>query len=225
MVLSSLFLFLMAAAAAQPVPKPVNGWREYPLRDGVISIQPVKWRTDKLLVPVQAGKGLEYKLTMKKGEGLVYNISYGALIDPKLMVVEFHGHTKQVNGVGDLMFYSKTGGSPESGVFTAPWDGIHGWYLKNDSPKDVVVIAGARGLLRARKIASAFRRMAYASRRTTALRQPLNRPASVEMLEQIALRAADPTRSASSTAARSSGDRRAARRRSARGTPDRSRCR
>ena len=140
-ILSSLWLLL--ASAQQPVPPPVpaavNGWREYPLRDGVVSIQPGPWRTDTINVPVPAGKGLEYKLTMKKGEGLVYNISYAALGDPKLMVVEFHGHTSQVNGVGDLMFYSKTGGSPESGVFTAPWDGIHGWYLKNDSPKDVVV--------------------------------------------------------------------------------------
>ncbi len=148
-LLSSLSLLLAvsvaAASAPQQVPPAVNGWREYPLRDGVISIQPAKWRTDKVLVPVPAGKGLEYKLTMKKGEGLVYNISYGALSDPKLMVVEFHGHTKQVDGVGDLMFYSKTGGSPESGVFTAPWDGIHGWYLKNDSPKDVVVILELAG--------------------------------------------------------------------------------
>ena len=63
-------------------PEAVNGWREYPLRDGVISIQPAKWRTDKVRVPVPAGKGLEYKLTMKKGEGLVYNIGYGALNDP-----------------------------------------------------------------------------------------------------------------------------------------------
>ena len=140
LVLSSLSLFLLGVGVAtQPVPKAVNGWREYPLRDGVISIQPAKWRTDKILVPVPAGKGLEYKLTMKKGEGLVYNISYGALSDPKLMVVEFHGHTPQVNGVGDLMFYSKTGGTPQSGAFTAPWDGIHGWYLKNDSANDVVV--------------------------------------------------------------------------------------
>jgi hypothetical protein len=142
-VLSSLALILAASAVtvstAQQVPPVVKGWREYPLRDGVISIQPAKWRTDRVLVPVRAGEGLEYKLTMKKGEGLVYNISYGALSDPKLMVVEFHGHTKQVDGVGDLMFYSKTGGSPESGVFTAPWDGIHGWYLKNDSPKDLIV--------------------------------------------------------------------------------------
>ncbi len=148
-VLSTLALILaasvVAASAPQQVPAAVNGWREYPLRDGVISIQPAKWRTDKILVPVRAGQGLEYKLTMKKGEGLVYNISYGALSDPKLMVVEFHGHTKQVDGVGDLMFYSKTGGSPESGVFTAPWDGIHGWYLKNNSPKDVVAILELAG--------------------------------------------------------------------------------
>ena len=148
-VLSSLTFLLVASLVAAPetqsVPQAVNGWREYPLREGVISIQPAKWRTDKVLVPVRAGQGLEYKLTMKKGEGLVYNISYGALSDPKLMVVEFHGHTKQVDGVGDLMFYSKTGGSPESGVFTAPWDGIHGWYLKNDSPKDVVAILELAG--------------------------------------------------------------------------------
>jgi hypothetical protein len=76
---------------------------------------------------------------MKTGDTIVYNVSFGDLKDPAQMVSEFHGHTEQVNGVGDLMFYAKTGGSPQSGAFTAPWDGIHGWYLKNDSAKDVVV--------------------------------------------------------------------------------------
>ncbi len=124
---------------AEAIPEAVNGWREYPLRDGVISIQPTRWRTDVIDVPVAAGKDLEYKLTMQKGQGVVYNITYGTLEHPGMMVVEFHGHTEKVDGVGDLMFYSKTGGSPESGVFTAPWDGIHGWYLKNESSGDVVV--------------------------------------------------------------------------------------
>jgi hypothetical protein len=127
------------ASAAEDVPEAVNGWREYELREGVISLQPRKWRTDTIDVPVSAGKGLEYKVGMKKGEGLVYNVDFGDLEHPGLMVVEFHGHTPQVDGVGDLMFYSKTGGSPQSGVFTAPWDGIHGWYLKNESGKDTVV--------------------------------------------------------------------------------------
>jgi hypothetical protein len=125
--------------APPPVPEAIKGWREYPLRDGVLSIQPGKWRKDTIDVPVPAGTDLEYKLDMKKGEGLIYTVSYQGLEHPGLMVVEFHGHTPQVDGVGDLMFYSKTGGSPESGVFTSPWDGIHGWYLKNDSEKDVVV--------------------------------------------------------------------------------------
>jgi len=129
-----------ASAQSKPaVPEAVNGWREYALRDGVITIAPAKWRTDSIDVPVPVGKGLEYKLTMKKGQTLVYNISYGTLADPAKMTVEFHGHTPQVNGVGDLMFYSKTGGTAQSGSFTAPWDGIHGWYLKNDSAATVVV--------------------------------------------------------------------------------------
>jgi hypothetical protein len=128
-----------AAPAASAIPEAVNGWREYALREGVVSVQPGIWRTDVIDVPVPAGEGLEYKLTMKEGEGLVYNITYGTLEHPGMMEVEFHGHTEQVDGVGDLMFYSKGGGSPESGVFTAPWDGIHGWYLKNESGKDVTV--------------------------------------------------------------------------------------
>lgn len=132
---------VVETASAPAVPEAMNGWREYPLRDGVISIQPEgKWRTDVIDVPVKAGEDLEYKLTMKKGQGVVYNVTYGDLEHAGLMEVEFHGHTeKDASGAGDLMFYSKTGGSPESGVFTAPWDGIHGWYLKNDGAKDVVV--------------------------------------------------------------------------------------
>jgi hypothetical protein len=120
------------------MPPAVGGWREYPLREGVLTTQPSRWRTDVIDVPVPAGKGLEYKLTMKKGQGVVYSVSYSGLEHPGLMVVEFHGHTEQVDGVGDLMYYSKTGGVSESGVFIAPWDGIHGWYLKNESDKNVV---------------------------------------------------------------------------------------
>lgn len=126
-------------AAAPDKPEPVNGWREYPLRDGVIKIQPAKWKSETIDIPVPANGELEYKLAMKQGDGIVYSISYAGLEHPGMLVVEFHGHTeKDATGVGDLMFYSKTGGTPETGSFVAPWDGIHGWYLKNDSAKDIV---------------------------------------------------------------------------------------
>ena len=129
-----------AAPSVPAIPDAVNGWREYPLRDGVISIQPARWRTDTIDIPVPAKDELEYKLAMKKGQGIVYAISYSDLAHPGLVVSEFHGHTeKGADGNGDLMFYSKTGGTAENGVFQAPWDGIHGWYLKNDSDKDIVV--------------------------------------------------------------------------------------
>jgi hypothetical protein len=129
------------AAAAPAIPEAVNGWREYPLRDGVIKTQPAKWKSETIDIPVPGNGGeLEYKLGMKKGDGIVYAISYGDLEHPGMMVSEFHGHTeKGADGNGDLMYYSKTGGSTENGSFSAPWDGIHGWYLKNDSPKDVTV--------------------------------------------------------------------------------------
>ena len=74
------------ASTTPAVPPVVDGWREYPLRDGVISIRPTKWRTDVIDVAVAAGKGLEYKLTMKTGETLVYNITYVTLADPKQLL-------------------------------------------------------------------------------------------------------------------------------------------
>lgn len=123
------------------MPEPVNGWIEHPLPEGVIKIQPAQWRTDTVEIPVTSNGGeLEYKLNIKKGDSIVYTIDYGKLDDANVMVSEFHGHTPQrEDGVGDLMFYSKTGGATQHGQFTSPWDGVHGWYLKNDSAKDVTV--------------------------------------------------------------------------------------
>jgi hypothetical protein len=130
-----------AVSAAEALPEVVNGWREYPLRAGVISLHDTAWKSEVIDIRVpRSGGDLEYKLDMKAGDTIVYTISYGDISHPGLMVSEFHGHTpKGPDGVGDLMFYSKTGGSTEHGAFTAPWSGIHGWYLKNDSEADIVV--------------------------------------------------------------------------------------
>ena len=177
---------------------------------------PAKWRTDKVLVPVAAGKGLEYKLTMKKGEGLVYNVSYGALSDPKLMIVEFHGHTPagQWRRRPDVLLENRrrlprAACSPPPG--TASTAGISRTTARRTSSRSWSLRASTRSKSRVRVQAdptpAAESRGARRGARTGCLR------------------AADPTRSASSTTVRSSGDRHAVRRRSARGTPDRSRCR
>lgn len=128
-------------AIPEAVPEAVNGWREYPLRDGVVEIRHTPWRTDSIDIPVPPNGGdLEYKLQMSEGDGIVYTISYPGLVYADEMNVEFHGHTPQdETGVGDLMFYSVGEGATQSGTFIAPWTGIHGWYLKNESDEEIVV--------------------------------------------------------------------------------------
>jgi hypothetical protein len=126
---------------AAATPEPVNGWIEYPSSEAIARVQATRWRTDTVNIPVDGNGGeLEYKLNMKKGDVVAYAISYGDLKDPAAMVSEFHGHTPQrADGVGDLMFYAKTDGTAQNGQLTAPWDGVHGWYLKNSSDRNVVV--------------------------------------------------------------------------------------
>jgi hypothetical protein len=128
-----------SSSTTEVVPEAVDGWREYALRDGVIKVQPAAWASETIDILVFGGDALEYKLGMTKGDAIVYSIDYGTM-DPAMMVSEFHGHTeKGADGNGDLMFYSKADGAPQHGSFQAPWDGIHGWYLKNSSADDVVV--------------------------------------------------------------------------------------
>jgi hypothetical protein len=124
-----------------PLPEPVNGWIEHPLAKGTIKVQSTPWRTDVVEIPLPPDGGeLEYALNMKSGDAIVYSIDFGKIENPDVFVTEFHGHTeKRADGVGDLMFYSKAKGSPENGQLVAPWDGVHGWYLKNDSAKEAVV--------------------------------------------------------------------------------------
>ena len=102
---------------------------------------------DRIEIPVPGNGGdLEYKLEMKAGDVVVYDIDYGELGHPGDMISEFHGHTeKNAEGIGDLMFYAKTAGADQSGALVAPFDGVHGWYLKNDGAHDVVVTLNLAG--------------------------------------------------------------------------------
>lgn len=113
-------------------------WNEMPMPEGVFREYSSDYRDDVIEIPLEAGGELEYKLSLKQGDSIVYQWD-ADVSDPKLLFAEFHGHTPPVNGAGDLMFYRKAAGATERGVLTAPFTGIHGWYLRNDSDKAVVV--------------------------------------------------------------------------------------
>jgi len=124
-------------------------WNEMALPEGVFREYSTDYRTDVIDIPLEAGGELEYKLGLNQGDSIVYQWDAG-LKDPTLLYSEFHGHTEPVNGAGDLMFYRKANGATERGVLTAPFTGIHGWYLKNESEEAIVVklkVAGFYELL------------------------------------------------------------------------------
>jgi hypothetical protein len=125
-------------------------WNEKPLADGVFREYQADYRTDVIEIPLGPLGELEYKLGLNEGDSIVYQWDASGLEKPELLYAEFHGHTEPVNNVGDLMFYRKANGATERGVLTAPFTGIHGWYLKNEAEKPIVVrlkVAGFYELL------------------------------------------------------------------------------
>lgn len=115
-------------------------WNELPLADGVFREYAAEYRTDVIDIPLGVRGELEYKLGMREGDSIVYQWDAVDLADPTQLYAEFHGHTERVgNAPGDLMFYRKAAGGSERGALVAPFTGIHGWYLRNDTDEPMVV--------------------------------------------------------------------------------------
>ena len=119
-------------------------WTELEMPEGGVDIarfydQP--FRTDTIDIPLEAEDGdLEYKLMMREGDSVVYSWRVLEIDNPDWFWSEFHGHTEPTPGeVGDVMFYRRETGASDNGSFVAPFEGIHGWYLQNQTEYPVVV--------------------------------------------------------------------------------------
>ncbi len=137
----ALIAEIEAAPPAEPeTAPPATDWIEVPLADGVYSEGAEVEGGERISIPVPAYSALEYKLDMKQGGTIAYSWTAEGLSDPDALLSEFHGHTERVGDApGTVMFYRRGRGAAESGVMTAPFDGIHGWYLMNDSLDPVTV--------------------------------------------------------------------------------------
>ena len=95
------------------------------------------------LLPEDAGQNeLEYKVRMKPGATLTYSWSVtGDEEHPDWFYFDFHGESRPVpEGENPTVVeYLQTTGNSSSGSLIAPFEGIHGWYLQNQSDKPVVV--------------------------------------------------------------------------------------
>jgi hypothetical protein len=120
-----------STGAAQPGAAPVLA-REYP----------APFRSDTIDIPLKGadsqGSELEYKVRMKPGATLVYSWSVQA--PPEEFYYDFHSQQLPSPGPKEVVISHKSGiGVGGNGALVAPFEGIHGWYLQNQSLKPVVV--------------------------------------------------------------------------------------
>lgn len=96
-------------------------------------------RTDEVSVLVPAGKGLEYKVDMLK----YGRMKYEWITDKGELYFDFHGEVKNVNDYFES--YTLAYANNMAGSMTAPFEGPHGWYFKNNSNEDITVKIKMKG--------------------------------------------------------------------------------
>lgn len=89
---------------------------------------------DSVILTVPAGKGIEYKLAMKKYSKVTYEWATAS----NKIYVDLHGEPRG-DKTGYFESYVIATVGEMKGSFTAPFDGSHGWYWKNKSTHDVQI--------------------------------------------------------------------------------------
>ncbi|MCF6203120.1 MAG: hypothetical protein L3J59_05530 [Methylococcaceae bacterium] len=99
-----------------------------------------EWK-DTVLIKLPANSELEYKFSINKDDKFefVWNTNDGTKL-----YFDFHGEPKG-DTTGYFKSYKVTTDSQSSGSLTAPFTGVHGWYWKNKTNKDVTINLNTRG--------------------------------------------------------------------------------
>jgi hypothetical protein len=105
------------------------------------------YRSDSVDIPLtvaggaERGEELEYKVRMKKGDTLAYSWSAAGVANPEEFYYDFHGEApaKEQGAEGTVVEYRQATGTQSHGTLVAPFDGVFGWYLQNQSEQPVLV--------------------------------------------------------------------------------------
>jgi len=118
------------------VPKPMEANNPPPIKQ-------YDSREDVIEVSVPAGKGVEYKFrSLKHG-----SVKYQWETDNGIVYIDFHGEVKQENPPKNIFYesYTLAYSNNMAGTLTAPFEGKHGWYFRNDTDEDIVVTLNLDG--------------------------------------------------------------------------------
>lgn len=107
------------------------------------------FRSDTLSIPLAAGGDaahrdeLEYKVRLKKGADLIYSWQVVGLDNAEEFYYDFHGHVPAPATTSSkklvVATYRQAMGLEANGALRAPFDGIHGWFLQNQSDHPITV--------------------------------------------------------------------------------------
>ncbi len=100
-------------------------------------------RADTIEVVVPAEKGIEYKFkSLKYG-----STKYEWATDKGIVYIDFHGEVKQENPPANVFYesYTLAYSNNMAGTLTAPFEGKHGWYFRNETNEDIVVTIRLNG--------------------------------------------------------------------------------
>ncbi len=111
------------------------GGRATPANTGIYTLQPGTYKVDTEDIGLHPGEGFEIKYHMQKGATMVFAWKADGPLQ-----FEFHGEPDQKpqsNYFESYFLDNKMGKDRLYGSFTAPSTGVHGWYWKNGTKRDV----------------------------------------------------------------------------------------
>ena len=106
---------------------------------GPVFSRPYEWRVDSREFTIAPGTGMEFKYELDKSATMVYSWKASGFVD-----YDFHTEPEGKPSSASESF-DKGNASQRRGSYTAPYDGIHGWYWENTSNRDVVVTLQTAG--------------------------------------------------------------------------------
>lgn len=98
------------------------------------------WR-DSVTLTLQPNQGVEYKLTMQKGEHAFYEWS----TDSTMVNFDLHGDPTDRSGGAEDHSYRRGSSRLERGDVVAVFDGVHGWFWRNRSTVPVTLLLRTGG--------------------------------------------------------------------------------
>ena len=98
------------------------------------------YQENEAIIKIPANRGVEYKFQMQQYANLTYQWSSQG--EP--LFFDFHGEPKG-DTTGYFESYALATTHEMKGSMTVPFEGVHGWYWKNTSDKDIIVTLKTQG--------------------------------------------------------------------------------